>query len=174
MDTVDGLHVDRQIRGTSTTLWTVSWTISFASYLRIMVDGWKGTLKYSKWGRFGDEGRSSAVQNFRNCSWGNVIHWKRSFYTACPRIMFSFLRSYIKKRRCKLFWRAESFSKLIICLFSFTYSVSDSSTELVHPDSMEQVFDVLSFVLNTLITLLLSFGNTVYDFDMLRIEEMVI
>ena len=57
--------------------------------------------------------------------------------------------------------------------FSCTFSVSDSSTELVHPDGVEWVFDVLSFVLNTLITLLLSVGDIVYDFDMLSVEEIV-
>jgi hypothetical protein len=112
-----GIHVDREMRGTFTKLWAISWTIIIALYFRITVDGWRGILKYSKWGRFCDGGKRSAVQKFRKCTCSNVIRWKRSFYTVCARIMFSFLRSYIKKRRPKFFWRAESFSELISCLF---------------------------------------------------------
>jgi len=128
------------MRGTFIKLWAISWTTGIALHLLITVDGWRGTLKYSKWGRFGYGGRRSAVQKFRKYSWSNDIHWKWSFYTVCARIVFSFLRSYIKKRRPKFILKSGEFFETYRLSFSSAFSENDSSTELILPDSTEWVF----------------------------------
>ena len=87
----DGIHVDREMRGTFSKLWAISWTVGIALYLLITVDGWRGTLKYSKWAVLETEERGPLYKSSESVL-GAMIFIESEVSTPCALVLcFPFL-----------------------------------------------------------------------------------